>query len=151
MEWIESLSGQLIGLDTAPLIYFVEEHPRYLATVRPFFQAIENNEFRVVTSTITLTEVLIHPLRQRDAELARQYREILLNSPGIFCVPLSAEVAEKAAQLRSEHNLRTPDAIHLATAYIHSAAHFLTNDSTLPNVPEVQLIVLDNLGTSSDK
>ena len=148
MEWLESLSGQVIGLDTAPLIYFVEEHPKYLPTIRPFFQAIDDNEFRVVTSMITLTEVLVHPLRQRNAELARQYREILMNSPGILCVPLSAEVAEEAARLRSEHNLRTPDAIHLATAHLHGAASFLTNDSTLPNIPEIQLLVLDKLGAS---
>lgn len=30
MEWIDSLKGELVGLDTAPLIYYIEEHPAYL-------------------------------------------------------------------------------------------------------------------------
>jgi len=28
MEWIEALRGSVVGLDTAPLIYFIEENPR---------------------------------------------------------------------------------------------------------------------------
>ena len=61
MEWITRLSGKTIGLDTAPLIYFMEEHPFYLEFVHPFFQALDRGDFIVVTSTITLLEVLVYP------------------------------------------------------------------------------------------
>ena len=30
MEWITKLYGTVVGLDTAPLIYFIEKHPIYL-------------------------------------------------------------------------------------------------------------------------
>lgn len=63
MEWISKLRGMIVGLDTAPLIYFIERHPVYLSFVRPFFQAMEIGEFEVVTSTLTLTEVLVHPYK----------------------------------------------------------------------------------------
>lgn len=61
MEWIVQLEGQIVGLDTAPLIYFIEENPAYLAMVDSFFEAMFRGEFQVVTSVVTLPEVLIYP------------------------------------------------------------------------------------------
>jgi hypothetical protein len=55
MGWIDLLKGKVVGFDTMPLIYYMEEHPIYLDVVDPFFDAIENGEFTVITSTITLT------------------------------------------------------------------------------------------------
>jgi len=63
MEWLIQLQGQVVGLDTAPLIYFIEQNELYLELVRTFFGAMSRGEFQVITSTLTLTEVLVHPLR----------------------------------------------------------------------------------------
>jgi len=79
VEWIDDLQGKTAGLDTAPLIYFIEENPAYIETVKPFFEAMDRGEFLVVTSTVTLLEVLVHPLRSNNRELATEYRDILLN------------------------------------------------------------------------
>lgn len=54
MGWIEALQGQIIALDTAPLIYFLEEHPTYLPILDPFFENIDKGSIRVVASIITL-------------------------------------------------------------------------------------------------
>ena len=89
MEWISALQGAVVGLDTAPLIYLIEEHPIYLPIVRPFFEAVDRGEFRVVTSMLTLTEVLVHPLRHGNRKLADQYRHILLQAKHIVTVPVS--------------------------------------------------------------
>jgi len=62
MEWINQLQGQVVGLDSAPLIYFIEQNPTYLEMVRLFFRALDRREFRVVTSVLTLPEVLVYPL-----------------------------------------------------------------------------------------
>jgi len=80
MVWIEELYGTVAGLDTAPLIYFIEEHPTYLPLLRPLFEAVDQAKLRVVTSVLTLTEVLVHPLRHGDGALADSYRRILLNA-----------------------------------------------------------------------
>jgi predicted nucleic acid-binding protein len=135
----------VVGLDTAPIIYLIEEHPTYLQILRPFFEAADRGELRVVTSTVTLLEVLVHPFRRGYAGLAQQYRDILLNSNGITCVALSSEIAEEAARLRSQHNLRTPDAIQVATAIHEGASSFLTNDTGLPSLPMLQVMVLNQL------
>lgn len=61
MGWIDALSGEIVGLDSAPLIYFIERHPSHLARLKPFFAAAERREFRIVTSLVTLLEVLVPP------------------------------------------------------------------------------------------
>lgn len=153
MGWVDDLHNKVVGVDTAPLIYFIEENADYVDAVRPFFEALDRGDLRVVTSTITLLEVLIHPLRQNNSELAQQYEDILLNTDGLITISLSPEIAEIAAQLRALHNLRTPDAVQIATAISAGATHFLTNDSTLPDLPDLKMLVLDNLkkrSTSSE-
>ncbi len=145
MGWVDDLHDKVIGVDTAPLIYLIEENADYVDAVRPFFEALDRGDLRVVTSTITLLEVLIHPLRQSNRELAQQYEDILLNTDGLNTISLSPEIAEIAAQLRARHNLRTPDAVQIATAISAGATYFLTNDSALPDLPGLKMLVLDNL------
>lgn len=145
MEWINQLQGRLVGLDTAPLIYFIEENPTYINMMDAFFQAMDRGEFRVVTSVITLLEVLVYPLRQLDTTLADRYRNILSFSPSLRTVEVSREIAEKAAELRAIYNVQTPDSIQMATAIVNRASFFLTNDVRLPSVSGLQVLVLEDL------
>lgn len=149
MEWLTRLEGQVIGLDTAPLIYFIEQNPTYLEVVRAFFRAMDQGYLRVVTSTLTLTEVLVYPLRLGNRELAEQYQNILFAQENLTTFSVSPEVAELAAQLRASWNLRTPDAIQMATAIRGGAAFFFTNDMRLPTVPNLEIIVLDAIARNS--
>lgn len=149
MGWIDALSGKVVGLDTMPLIYFIEESLAYLDTVCPFFEAMDRGDFSVVTSVVTLLEVLVHPFRHGDTILAQQYRDVLLNAKGLTTLLLSQDIAEEAARLRATHNIRTPDAIQMATATYARASFFLTNDSRLPSLPGLEVLVLDELKTVS--
>ena len=67
-------------------------------------------EFSVVTSVLTITKVLVYPLRQGNTALAQQYREILFTSQGLTAIEVFPDIAENAAELRADYNLRTPDA-----------------------------------------
>ena len=145
MGWVDSLRGSIVGLDTGPLIYFIEEHAENLARVAPFFEAADRGEFRVVTSLVTLVEVRVHPLREGQHDLAQQYRDLLLQSENLRAVPLDESIAEQAAELRARHKLRTPDAIQLATALRSGASWFFTNDADLPEVPGISMLVLKRL------
>lgn len=140
-----SLLGQTIGLDTAPLIYFIEKHSLYPPLILPFFEAVERGDIEVVTSTLTLTEVLIHPLRQNDQALARQYSSILLTASHVTMLPVSAGVATEAARLRATHGYKTPDAIQVATALSGRASHFVTNDESLASISGIQILVLKRI------
>jgi predicted nucleic acid-binding protein len=140
----------MVGLDTAPLIYYLEEHPTYLPLVDPFFDALARGDLHAVTSTVTLIEVLTQPLRHGDAALAAQYRSLLLNNQGLGMRAISVAIAEEAARLRATYRLRTPDAVQLATALDAGASAFLTNDARLAAILELRVLVLDQLATPAE-
>ncbi len=145
MGWLNRLQGKVIGLDTAPLIYFIEQNPNYIDIVREFFMAMNKGEFQVVTSSLTLTEVLVHPLRNGNNQLAQQYRNILLNQDFLTVFSVSPDIAQLAAQLRATDNIRTPDAIQIATAIQNDAEFFLTNDKGFQNIANLNIQILDEI------
>ena len=145
MEWVSRLHGKTVGLDTAPLIFYMEENPDFIDLVDAFFDDLIDGQFEVVTSTITLLEVLVHPIRNADEALAGQYNDILLSSPHVTTLPVTFATAETAADLRAQHNLKTPDAIQLATALNAGAEFFLTNDRDFPGMAEIEILKLREL------
>lgn len=145
MGWIDRLRGKTVGLDTAPLIYYIEENPLFLPLVDPFFDAMIRGDFEVVTSTMTITEVLVHPFKHANAGLIQTYRDILHDAAHLRTVSFSADIAEIAARLRADHTIRTPDAIQLATAIAMKADYFLTNDDSLPTLPHPKVLVLGDV------
>jgi hypothetical protein len=62
---------------------------------------------------------------------------------------LDQDIAEEAARLRAFHNIRTPDSIQMATAIIGKASFFLTNDIRLPSLPNLKILLLDDLKQES--
>jgi predicted nucleic acid-binding protein len=134
-----------LGLDTAPFIYFVERHPRYLPLLRDVFRRIDAGTLLGYGSVITLTEVLTRPFQAGDVALVTAYRDLLLTSRHFSLVPIDAGVAERAAELRARYRLRTPDALQLSAALNRGCPAFLTNDHGLRRVGDLQVLVLDDL------
>lgn len=106
---------------------------------------MDGGEIRVITSTLTLTEVLIHPFRTGSYSLAERYFQILTSSRNLAILPVSDLIAIEAARFRAETGVKAPDAIQLATARIGGAAAFLTNDSKFRSAGDCRVIVLDHL------
>ncbi len=145
MGWIDLLKGYKVGLDTSPLIYLAEANTDYKTVVKPFFEAVRHNEFIVVTSMISVVEVLVHPIRNNDTDLIQKYRDLLFKTRGLKTVMLSQPIAEEAARLRATNNIRTPDSIQMATAIVEEASFFLTNDKHFPSLPNLKILLLDDL------
>jgi PIN domain nuclease of toxin-antitoxin system len=101
MEWLNQLQGQTVGLDTAPLISFIQQDPKHIDKLRAFFTAMSKGDFEVVTSAITLSEVLVHPYKLGQIKLAQEYRDILLNQNHLTMFAVSSAIAEQTAQLRT--------------------------------------------------
>ena len=72
--------------------------------------------------------MLTQPLRVARGDIAAAYQRILCHHASVRLIPLDASIAASAAELRARYNLRTPDAIQLATAVASGAEAFLTND-----------------------
>lgn len=115
-------------LDTAPVIYLLEDHPEHLARFLPLFQRAEEGSLRILVTPITLAEVLAGPLKARKEALAERYEQALCKGLGWTVVPLDAPLAARAARLRTRYRLKLPDALQLAAALTHGVAALVTHD-----------------------
>ncbi len=134
-----------LAFDTAPIIYFVEANATYDALVTRIFERVESGNITGTTSVISLCEVLVHPIRNQNADLQKRYREILQNSPNFYTEKINSSIAETAARLRARFNLRTPDALQIATALENGCDAFLCNDKNLKRVTELKILILDEI------
>ncbi len=50
------------------------------------------------------------------------------NFPNLKTIPLTTKISTTAGRLRALHGLRTPDAIHIATALESKSSGIITND-----------------------
>lgn len=144
MELGRLLKGKVVFFDTTPLIYFMEKNPRYSEVVKPVIELLDSGLAQGLTSTITLLEVLVLPLREGNKKLAEKYKAILLSSNGLETCEISNAISEKAATLRARYGIKTPDSIQLATAIVRKADYFLTNDLDLKRVKEIKIAVLED-------
>jgi len=143
--FLRSLKGQKVAIDTMIFIYAFEEHPSYASFLRTFFSALEKGELEAVTSTVTITECLTQPYRKKNFTLAAQYMVLFRNFPHLSVDPVTDDIAERAAFLRAHQNLRTPDALQVATALLSGSRFFLTNDETLISVKDIPILILDRI------
>jgi len=139
---IADLGRGRIGVDTAIFIYFMEENPRFLPLVEPLFEEVAAGRREVVTSALTLLEVLVVPYRAQNADLAERYQDLLTGSRGIAVVDLSRGQLRIAAQLRAATGVKTPDALQLAAALGAGCMTFVTNDRRIPLIRGMRVLQL---------
>ena len=138
------LSSQ-VYVESPTLIYSVERHPRYALLLDPLWQAAQAGQVTTVSSTLIITEVLVMPLRHGNKDLQALYEAALFRAD-LRLLPLTQDVLREAARLRAAiPGLRTPDALHAATALLTGCALFLTNDAGFRRIPGLPLIVLDDV------
>ena len=148
MGLIADLGAGAAAVDTAIFIYFIEEEPRFLPHILPLFAEADEGKRTLVTSALTLLEVLVVPYRAGNAQLAERYELLLTRSRGIRLTELSRDQLRAAAQLRAATGARTPDALHLVSALTAGCKTFLTNDRRLPRVPGLRVIQLSSYVSS---
>jgi len=131
-------------LDTVSIIYTVEEHSTYWSVLNDLWLARRTGEIDLVTSELTLLETLVRPLRDNDSELRLAYERLLTGSD-FELVPISSSILRIGAKHRATHNLKTPDAIHAATASVSECSHFVTNDPAFRRLENIEVIILSDL------
>ncbi|HCE45366.1 MAG TPA: PIN domain nuclease [Lentisphaeria bacterium] len=137
--------GQVMFIDTSPVIYFFEENDKYVIRLGKLFDSIYANDVQIVTSMITYIELISYPVRLGNTQLAAKYREYLTNSEAISMYPLNITASEAAVKYRVNYGLKTPDAIQLGIAECCGADFVLTNDSSWKRVKELNVITMDDL------
>ncbi len=126
-------------VDSAPIIYVLEDHPVLASRFMPIFERAEAGDYELVVTTDTLAEVLAGPLRHGHESVADDYRATLTSPPTWRVADLTAEIAHRAARIRAHTHLRLPDAVQVATAIQTSSLGLITHDrdfSALARSPE---------------
>lgn len=129
-----------VTVDSAPIIYFLEDHPRLAARFAPIFDAAANGELSIFVSTITVAEVLTGPLKVGNDILAAQYHQALRGSRNWEIVAVTEEIAILAARIREIRKLRLPDAIQVATAVATGSVALVTHDIDFSKVREIKIV-----------
>jgi predicted nucleic acid-binding protein len=133
-----------VAVDTAIFIYLIEEHPQFLRDILPLFREADEGKRQLVTSALTLLEVLVVPYRAGNRVLADKYEALLTRSRGIHVVDISRDQLRAAAQLRAARAVKTPDALQLVAAISRGCTAFVTNDRRLPTIPGLKVVQLAN-------
>ena len=127
-----------VYLDTAPVIYLVEEVPNYAELVD---RRVSVADVIQVTSDLTRMECRVKPLREGNTALLQDYDDYFAEVVEETVV-LSRAVIDRATDIRARYGFRTPDAIHLAAAVVSGCAVFLTNDHRLNRFPDIAMDVI---------
>ncbi|BBD64555.1 putative PilT protein [Nostoc commune NIES-4072] len=133
-----------IYIDTSVAIYTIEGNPDYYSLLKPLWFKFYAGEIQIISSELILMEVLVVPLRNGNKSLVADYEELLLSSQ-VQLIPMSQLILRQAANIRATSNLKTPDAIHAATALSVNSNQFITNDKGFRNVPGLPVITLSEV------
>jgi len=132
-----------IAVDACVLIYYLEDNPSFGQQAGSVFECIVAGHNQAVMATMALLELQVGPYAKHDHILVEDYYDSLTNMPNVRWLPLDVVIADRAAQLRAEYRLKTPDAVHLATAIESDATLFVTNDHDLPPIAEIEYLMLE--------
>jgi len=133
-----------VALDTVVIIYFLERHPQYYQLVKDLFYRIEQGEIRACMTSLVFAELLVPAYRSGNEKQATRIIRLLSSFPNLTVSPVTTEISKESAKLRAEFNLRTPDAIHAATALHNKADFFVTNDKGLQKIePRIKVLICE--------
>jgi len=133
----------LYAVDSMLFVYHFEGHERFGPAAGRLLAAAEAGRCRLVASVLARLEVLVVPRRHGREDLCQRYRDLFDSFPNLTVLPIGPEIAEIAADLRAAHNLRTPDALHLATALQAGAKAFVSGDRRIRGVEEIEVVDLE--------
>jgi predicted nucleic acid-binding protein len=126
------------------LIYFIEDVAPYADLLEPAFELLSTHRLRVVTSTITLAEILTKPLAEKKYGLVDEIKFTLKSFSTVTMFAIDEKLAEAAALVRARYAIRLPDALQLAAAIQGEATLFITNDKRLKKLDALEVLVLSD-------
>ncbi len=131
----------MITLDSNIFIYHFDDNPEFGFLAKELLKSIESGKISATTSELTLTEVLGFPgLTDKQAGIIKSE----MTKSGVRFIKITREILLLASTLRRKYNMRTPDAIHIATAIETNAQYFVSSDHKLLRykIPGVKLLTL---------
>jgi uncharacterized protein len=127
--------------DTNIFIYLFEDYGNFSRIAGELRSKMLARGDQLVTSTLTLGEILVKPTQAGDPGLCGRYERAI--SAAAIVIPFDVNAAKTYASIRSTRSIRGPDAVQLACAASAGVDLFVTNDARLQgeHVAGIQFIV----------
>lgn len=138
----ELVKAKTVGLDSMIFIYHFEKNPKYHLLTLATFLAVEQEKLKGVTSVLSLLESLSSPRLEGDLERMDDFRRFFREEKNLRTYGLDFEISEEAASWRRKYDLKTPDAVQLATACLSGAKAFVTNDNSFRKIKDFPILFL---------
>jgi len=135
-------SVKKVTLDTNCFIYQFAKHPKYSLLTNHLFSLLDQKKNQIITSVISLIEVNSHPNLKNQPELIKIYENFFLKTKNLFTYSVDEQIGIKAADIRKIQRFTTPDSIQIATAIIHKADIFITNDQKFKRNKLIPTLIL---------
>lgn len=134
-----------VFVDTAPIIYYLENHPQYKDSIIKFFTMCMEKNIQVITSAITIEEYLVFPYSSGKMELTDNFKRFL-EYMNVEVVDINSTIAEQGAKIRGQYkNFKAMDALQIATAIVSGCDMFFTNDKQLRQEKELPCITMEDI------
>ncbi len=132
-----------IFLDTAPLIYFLNENSQWHNVLVEIFNSLVNNGGKLITSAITCEEYMVHPYRYEDVSAINAFWNFI-DKGNVALLKVDSDIAVEAAKIRAEYiHFKPMDALQLAAAICSGCDVFLTNDKQLKQFDKISCVTVD--------
>lgn len=128
-------------LDANPIIYSVEGVAGFQPGVARWVKQVEAAAGLLITSRLSLLECRVRPLREKNQAALARFDDFF-SGENLVLLDVSADVIDRATELRVQYGFRTPDAIHLATAILIDADVFLSGDGGLARCTDIRVVTL---------
>lgn len=134
-----------VFVDTAPIIYYLENSPLYSEIIKRFFTTCIEENIQVVTSAITVEEYLVYPYSSGQMDLADNFKRFL-DYMYVEIIDINSGIAEQASKLRGKYKgFKAMDALQISSAIASGCDMFFTNDKQLRQEKEIPCMTMEDL------
>jgi predicted nucleic acid-binding protein len=150
MGLLDLIKGDRVYLDANIWIYASEGVSDYSQSLSALFEAVDAGLLKLVTSELSLAEILVRPIKEGNVLEQETYTEAITSTDGSTSIPINREILIRAAGIRANTKLKLPDAIHAATAINAGCTTFLTNDKQFRTVQDLYVLLISQIPQEPD-
>lgn len=118
-----------VALDTNSCIYYLAKERRRGKFVHALVQRAQRGELRVHLSPIVRMELLVQPLKTKDALEMRRVIALTRRTQGVVVFSMTEDMVAVGAELRARTGMKLPDALVAATAALTNCEVLVGNDA----------------------
>ncbi|PIR43828.1 hypothetical protein COV24_00690 [candidate division WWE3 bacterium CG10_big_fil_rev_8_21_14_0_10_32_10] len=139
---MELKDNSKIYVDTNLFIYYFENNQKYVHKVEKLFGESLNKNIQIICSELLYLELLVLPYTKNNIRVINLYKNLEKYIPNLTLMPISKKILIESAKIRSNYSFRSPDSIHLATAFTEKCKYFYGSDKKLKSYKETHVEII---------